>query len=86
MSYVGKDNEAFNMKKSVLPYLPQIKDLEKHISVYNDLAIFYRRQHMNDLTIYYYNKALDAALKYKDEGWITHIYNNVLYFTSTYVC
>lgn len=51
MSYVGKDDEAFNMKKSVLPYLPQIKDLEKHISVYNDLAIFYRRQHMNDSTI-----------------------------------
>lgn len=80
MSYVGKDDEAFNMKKSVLPYLPQIKDLEKHISVYNDLAIFYRRQHMNDSTIYYYNKALDAALKYKDEGWITHIYNNVSIF------
>ena len=35
---------------------------------------------MNDLTIYYYNKALDAALKYKDEGWITHIYNNVSIF------
>ena len=80
--YVGKNEEAFEMKKSVLPYLPQVTDLEKHISVYNDLAILYRQRHMNDSTIYYYNKALEAALKYKDESWITHIYNNVsvLYF------
>lgn len=80
--YVGKNEEGFEMKKSVLPYLPQTTDLEKHISVYNDLAILYRQRHMNDSTIYYYNKALEAALKYKDESWITHIYNNVsvLYF------
>lgn len=64
----------------MLPYLPKIKDLEKHISVYNDLAILYRRRHMNDSTLYYYNKALEAALQYKDEGWITHIYNNVSVF------
>lgn len=75
--YKGKFDQAFSMKKDVLPYLPQIKDLEKHISVYNDLAILYRQRHMNDSTVYYYNKALDVALKYKDEGWITHIYNNI---------
>lgn len=78
--YVGKNEEAFEMKKSVLPYLPQTADLEKHISVYNDLAILYRQRHMSDSTIYYYNKALEAALKYKDESWITHIYNNVSVF------
>ena len=80
--YLGKGEQAFEMKKRVLPYLPRMKDLEKHISVYNDLAILYRQRHMNDSTIYYYNKALEAALQYKDEGWITHIYNNVsvLYF------
>lgn len=54
--------------------------MEKHISVYNDLAILYRQRHMNDSTVYYYNKALDVALKYKDEGWITHIYNNISIF------
>lgn len=80
--YVGEGDRAFEMKKKVLPYLPDIHDLEKHISVYNDLAILYRQRHMNDSTLYYYNKALEVALKYKDEGWITHIYNNVsiLYF------
>lgn len=80
--YLGKGEQAFEMKKRVLPYLPRMKDLEKHISVYNDLAILYRQRHMNDSTIYYYNKALEVALQYKDEGWITHIYNNVsvLYF------
>lgn len=78
--YIGEGERAFEIKKKVLPYLPKIKDLEKHISVYNDLAILYRRRHMNDSTLYYYNKALEAALQYKDEGWITHIYNNVSVF------
>ena len=78
--YLGEEEQAFTMKKNVLPYLSQIKDLEKHISIYNDLAILYRRWHMNDSTIYYYNKALDAALKHKDESWITHIYNNISIF------
>lgn len=80
--YTGENERAFEMKKQVLPYLPHMDDLEKHISVYNDLAILYRQRHMNDSTLHYYNKALEAALQYKDEGWITHIYNNVsiLYF------
>lgn len=78
--YLGKTEEAFEMKKSVLPYLPQMADLEKHISVYNDLAILYRQRHINDSTLYYYNKALEAALKYKDESWIAHIYNNLSIF------
>lgn len=78
--YTGEGERALEMKKSVLPYLPEIDDLEKHISVYNDLAILYRRRHMNDSTIYYYTKAMEAALQYKDEGWITHIYNNVSIF------
>lgn len=66
----------------MLPYLPQIDDLEKHISVYNDLGLLYRQHQMNDSTLYYYNKALDTALQYGDESWIAHICNNVsiLYF------
>ena len=66
----------------MLPYLPQIDDLEKHISVYNDLGLLYRQHQMNDSTLYYYNKALDSALQYGDESWIAHICNNVsiLYF------
>lgn len=59
--YTGEGERALEMKKSVLPYLPEIDDLEKHISVYNDLAILYRRRHMNDSTIYYYTKAMEAA-------------------------
>lgn len=71
--YVGKTEEAFAMKKNVLPYLPQIDDLEKHISVYNDLGLLYRQHQMNDSTLYYYNKALDSALQYGDESWIAHL-------------
>lgn len=60
--------------------MPKTTDLEKHISVYNDLAILYRQRHINDSTLYYYNKALEAALQYKDESWIAHIYNNLSVF------
>ena len=77
LGYVGKSEESFAMKKRVLPYLPKIDDLETHISVYNDLAIAYRHRQMNDSTFHYYNKALEAALQYKDEGWIAHVCNNV---------
>lgn len=80
--YRGEDEKGFNMKLSVLPYLPRVSDLEKHISVYNDLGILYRRRHMQDSALYCYNKALDAALRYGDDGWLAHLNQNlsVLYF------
>lgn len=77
MAYVGKREEYFRMKKSVLPYLPHVEDPETRISVYTDLAIAYRHHHINDSTFYYYNKALEEALEYGDESWIAHIYNNI---------
>lgn len=76
--YVGKMKEAMEMKKHTLRYLPRVDDLEKHISVYTDLAILYRREHHNDSAFHYYGKALDAAMKYGDDGWIAHIYNNIM--------
>ncbi len=76
--YAGKMKEAMELKKRTLRYLPQVDDLEKHISVYTDLAILYRRQHRNDSAVHYYGKALDAAMKYGDDGWIAHIYNNIM--------
>ena len=57
----GKDRRSLCHEKNVLPYLPQINDLEKHISVYNDLGLLYRQHQMNDSTLYYYNKALEAG-------------------------
>lgn len=80
--YRGENEKGFDMKLSVLPYLSQVTDLEKHISVYNDLGILYRRRHMQDSALYCYNKALDAALKYGDAGWLAHLNQNlsVLYF------
>lgn len=77
MAYVGKQEEYFQMKKSVLPYLPHVENPETRISVYTDLAIAYRHHHVNDSTFYYYNKALEEALEYGDESWIAHIYNNI---------
>lgn len=50
--YIGKIEEAFEMKKNVLNYIGRIDNLETKISVYNDLAIMYRQRHVNDSTIY----------------------------------
>ena len=37
--YQGDERRALEEKKSVLPYLPRVDNLETHISVYNDLGI-----------------------------------------------
>lgn len=78
--YAGNEQKGLEGKKSVLPYLPQVKDLETHISVYNDLGILYRHVHEPDSALFYYNKALDAALKYGDASWLAHLYMNVAVF------
>ena len=75
--HTGEYEKAMNMKKQVLPYLPHVEDKEKHISVYNDLGILYRRQNMNDSAMYYYDKALDVASGYPDKSWIANLSLNV---------
>lgn len=75
--YKGELATALETKKKVLPYLPQVKDLETHVSVYNDLGILYHRHNMQDSAIYYYNKALDAALEYGDASWLANLTLNL---------
>lgn len=78
--YVGQLARSLDMKKSVLPYLPQIEDLEKHVSVYNDLGVLYHRFNQQDSSLYYYNKALDAAQAYGDKSWIGNLSLNLAVF------
>ena len=78
--YQGDERRALEEKKSVLPYLPRVDNLETHISVYNDLGILYRRTHEPDSSLHYYNKALDAALRYGDESWLAHLNMNLAVF------
>ena len=78
--YVGQMARSLDMKKSVLPYLPQIEDLEKHVSVYNDLGVLYHRFNQQDSSLYYYNKALDAAQAYGDKSWIGNLSLNLAVF------
>ena len=61
--YQGNEQRGLEGKKSVLPHLHRTKDLETHVSVYNDLGILYRRAHEPDSALLYYNKALEAALQ-----------------------
>lgn len=75
--YRGDEQRGLELKRQVLPYLPQMADLEKHVSVYNDLGVLYRRAHETDSALYYYDKALEAALRYGDESWLAHLNMNV---------
>ena len=78
--YVGQLAHSLDMKKRVVPYLPQITDLEKHVSVYNDLGVLYHRFNQQDSSLYYYNKALDAAQTYGDKSWIGNLSLNLAVF------
>lgn len=83
--YIGEYAKSMEMKKSALPYLPKVSDLEKHISVYSDLGVLYRRFNQNDSAIYCYDKALKLALEYEDQSWIANLCMNlsVFYFNLT---
>lgn len=78
--YEGELARSLEMKKSVLPYLPEVKDLEKHVSVYNDLGVLYHRFNRQDSSLYFYNKALDAAQAYGDKSWIGNLNLNLAVF------
>ena len=78
--YFGELEKSLEAKKAVLPYLPSISDLEKHVSVFNDLGILYHRFNQNDSSIYYYKKALDAAERYQDASWLANLHMNVSVF------
>ena len=78
--YQGNEQRGLEGKKSVLPHLHRTKDLETHVSVYNDLGILYRRAHEPDSALHYYNKALEAALAYGDESWLAHLNMNLAVF------
>ena len=78
--YQGNEQRGLEGKKSVLPHLHRTKDLETHVSVYNDLGILYRRAHEPDSALLYYNKALEAALQYRDESWLAHLNMNLAVF------
>lgn len=78
--YEGELARSLEMKKSVLPYLPEVEDLEKHVSVYNDLGVLYHRFNRQDSSLYFYNKALDAARQYGDKSWIGNLNLNLAVF------
>lgn len=78
--YVGELTRSLEMKKSVLPYLPEVEDLEKHVSVYNDLGVLYHRFNQQDSSLYFYGKALDAAQAYGDKSWIGNLNLNLAVF------
>lgn len=78
--YVGELARSLDMKKKVLPFLPKIKDLEKHVSVYNDLGVLYHRFNQQDSSLFFYNKALDAAQAYGDKSWIGNLSLNLAAF------
>lgn len=75
--YAGEYEKAMTVKKQAMACLAKTKELETHISVYNDIGILFRRRHANDSALYYYNKALDVAVRYGDESWLASLGTNV---------
>lgn len=78
--FLGELDKARESKKQALGYLHRVKNLETHVSIYNDLGILYHRHNMTDSSLYYYNKAIDAAEKYNDASWTAHLHTNVSVF------
>ena len=50
------------------------------MQVYNDLGIIYRRLNKNDSAIYYYNKAINTAVKLDDKEWSATLAINLAVF------
>ena len=78
--YLGLLEKSRNAKLVALRYLNRVENLETHISVHNDLGILYHRANMNDSAVYFYNKALDDAQKFKDDSWLANLHMNVSVF------
>ena len=76
----GKIDESLALCLKASQMLKDVKDLEAHISVYNNLGVIYRRRNMNDSAIYYYNRAMDCAVKYGDDEWLTTLALNLSVF------
>lgn len=76
----GKLEEATAIDLGVVENLKDEKDLDIHVNAYNDLGVIYRRRNMNDSAIFYYNKALDAAVKLNDKEWLTALSLNLSVF------
>lgn len=61
----------------LLPLLPTDANPELSISVPQDLGLCYRRESQNDSALYYYDLALQAALKQGDMEWQAAINLNI---------
>ena len=76
----GRLDEALRIDLGVAAKLDSEKDLGIHVNVYNDLGVIYRRLDKNDAAIYYYQKALDAAVKLDDKEWLATLTINLAVF------
>lgn len=76
----GQLDEAARLDLQIVARLADEKDLGIHVNVYNDLGVIYRRRNMNDSALYYYQKALDAAVTLNDKEWLTTLAINLAVF------
>ena len=76
----GRLDEALKIDLGLADKLKDEKDLDIHVNVYNDLGVIYRRLNKNDSAIYYYNKALDAAVKLGDKERLAALSINLAVF------
>lgn len=76
----GHLDEALKIDLELANKLKNEKDLELEVQVYNDLGIIYRRLNKNDSAIYYYDKAINTAVKLDDKEWSATLAINLAVF------
>lgn len=74
--YLDESVQAINNYQTALSYFQQLKDLASQGKIYSNIGNLYRYTDY-DLSLDYFNKALDIAKKISDEALMAGAYNNM---------
>ena len=77
----GNWQEAKKLCFQAQKVIDKVDDPDLHISIYNSLAVANRQEGLNDSALYYYDKAIDTAMKLGDDDWIAALCANIAVFS-----
>lgn len=77
----GNWQEAKKLCFQAQKVIDKVDDPDLHISIYNSLAVVNRQEGLNDSALYYYDKAIDTAMKLGDDDWIAALCANIAVFS-----
>ncbi len=78
LSYMDNNyNEVQSNINKIRSILPQIENQSVKLGFYNEIGILYGTMHINDESIFYFNKGLDQAKKSKDQLFLGIFLSNI---------